>query len=508
MRARALFRTRRSLTAAAATTLLAASALALPPSPAVGSGLIAAYDHYVTGQGFELGIVDAASGRQIPLPAGVNTAADELHPALSPDGRFLWFTRTTLLPQLNGDIVAPATTQMLVLDRQQPISITAMRAGAGAVMSVNGNRKWLAWGLPPSDVVGARAPTTRFGQLADFTGSTLGSPSDLTSPAFPPSTGTRNTPHAAAVGEVDPNPSTGARGVRRYTSQLTTDPATGALVSSLARLTFLRDEGNGTFAFSDRSFGAPGTPAGHPVPRTTDGLVAFDLSDGLDVDIQTVAFPGSAAPVPAPVPSVTTDEPERMPAWSADGVRLGFVRTTGGHRKLGVFDATPGIQTVVNPLVDLGADAPTPQTRGIGSHWGGISLADSSALDAPVVTCDQTCLATVLHSAGIIRLKPTVSATVKGQAIGIFVVRVTGTQKLLGRRVARITPIGRVPLGATKKGRNSFGWDGRVAGKRLAAGTYLLTYRVLRSDRIVSLSSSIRVRIGAHGKVLSVRREK
>ena len=71
-------------------------------------------------------------------------------------------------------------------------------------------------------------------------------------------------------------------------------------------------------------------------------------------------------------------------------------------------------------------------------------------------------------------LTPTVSTTTRTQTIGIFVVRVTGKRKLLGRTVPRIKQVGRVPLGATRKGRNTFRWNGKVNGKRLKRGTYLL----------------------------------
>ena len=57
-----------------------------------------------------------------------------------------------------------------------------------------------------------------------------------------------------------------------------------------------------------------------------------------------------------------------------------------------VFDLTPGLQTIVNPPIDLGADAPSPQTRAFQSSWGGLSIAESSALDVPVVTCTTKCV--------------------------------------------------------------------------------------------------------------------
>ncbi len=68
--------------------------------------------------------------------------------------------------------------------------------------------------------------------------------------------------------------------------------------------------------------------------------------------------------------------------------------------------------------------------------------------------------------------------------------RVTGKRKLLGRTVPRIKPSRHGRLGATRKGRNAFRWNGKVNGRRLKRGTYLLTYRALRRTRIVSASGS------------------
>jgi hypothetical protein len=96
--------------------------------------------------------------------------------------------------------------------------------------------------------------------------------------------------------------------------------------------------------------------------------------------------------------------------------------------------------------------------------------------------------------------------TTKGQQIGIFVARVTGTRKLLGRTVPRIVPVGRVPLGSTKRGLNRFRWNGRVAGKSLRPGTYLLTYRSLKAGRLLSTSGSVRFTIARSGAVTKVQR--
>ena len=84
--------------------------------------------------------------------------------------------------------------------------------------------------------------------------------------------------------------------------------------------------------------------------------------------------------------------------------------------------------------------------------------------------------------------------------------RVTGKRKLLGRTVPRIKQVGRVPLGKTRKGRNRFRWNGKVNGKRLKRGTYLLTFRALRRTRVVSTSGSIRFTVTDRGRIRGVKR--
>ena len=70
----------------------------------------------------------------------------------------------------------------------------------------------------------------------------------------------------------------------------------------------------------------------------------------------------------------------------------------------------------------------------------------------------------------------------------------------------RIEQVARVPLSATRKGRNSFRWNGKVDGRRLKRGSYLLTYRALRGARIVSTSGSIRFTVTDRGRVRGVQR--
>ena len=96
--------------------------------------------------------------------------------------------------------------------------------------------------------------------------------------------------------------------------------------------------------------------------------------------------------------------------------------------------------------------------------------------------------------------------TTRIQTIGIFVVRVTGKRKLLGLTVPKIKQVGRVPLGRTRKGGNLFHWNGKVNGRRLKPGTYLLTFRALRRDRVVSTSGSIRFKVTKAGRITGAKR--
>ena len=196
----------------------------------------------------------------------------------------------------------------------------------------------------------------------------------------------------------------------------------------------------------------------------------------------------------APEPITKRVARARNPAWSPDGISLGFIRTSGGVRRLGVFNATPGIQTIVNPLVSLGAEAPSPQTRVYQEVWGGLSLADAPPSTAPQIGVRRpTCLApAALGASSGGNGHPLPVAVPPQPPSGIFVVRVVGKRKLLGRSAPRVRVVGKVPLGLAKKGRNRKRWNGKVNGKRLRPGTYLLTYRSLKGRRVLSLSRSIR----------------
>ncbi len=471
---------RRTVTAAA----IAAGAFAPPAEGAV----VAAYEKYVTGSGFQIGLVNVSTGAQITLPPGVNTSADELHPTLSADGRQLAFMRTTLQPKLNGDIVPPAARSVFVVDRETGTTIHERQGASGPVLRGTS----LAWGLTP--FVNVQSQRTMVSMHATLENGTVGGTGqDI---GTPPAGALTTHAAFAASGLREFNPSLNIRAPfpTRYLAYAAFDAATGAPTLAQVEIDSTRIGSSGFTEGSTRTFDG----GSHPMPRSGDNYVALAKAG----DVFSIA-PDTETELSAAPAAITTTDPESMPAWSPNGVRLGFVRTRGTARRLHVFDTTPGIQGIVLSPAELGSTAPTPQTRAFQDAWGGVSLADVATSTTPLITCDSTCINRIQSTTSTPTLSPTVSTTTK---VGIFVVRVTGKRKLLGKTVPRIKVVGRVPLGTARKARRArFGWDLRVDGRKLRAGTYLLTYRALKGERITALSGSIRIKVKG-GRVVSSRR--
>ena len=508
---------RRALAALTAT----AFAMLLVPATA-GATLVAAYETFDGGD-FDLRLKNAATGSTLTLPAGVNTADDELHPALSADGRFLAWTRMKLQPQLDGDIVPPPERQLFWLDRTTG-AITQLSNGAGGTgptfTSKTTTSTNFTWGTRPA-TVGIDQQSPPEGRT------TIARTADLST--VPPTTSREirgdmndsnlDIPHAAAIRSLYSEETFGGgcgpcQSPRdaRYIQLAYHDPANGALSESSVRLWSFGYAGaqaplsGSVLRFA--SFGSGNSPAGHPMPRSGDGYTALHLASGGNFDIQTLLYPTELTLTPAPA-AINTANAERMPAWSPDGIRLGFIRTASGTRRIGIFNATPGVQNLQNTPIDIGPEAPTPQTRQFQDVFGGLSLAETTigTSSTTTITCGSSCLSSISGATlgSPVALKPGSTLTT---TIGIFVVRVTGTTKLLGRTVPRIRPVGRVPLGTARKGRNTFRWNGKVNGKRLSAGTYLLTFRALRGSVVTELSDSIRFKVSRSGKITGVRRER
>jgi hypothetical protein len=445
---------------------MAAGAL-LAAAPASAAELQAAYEYYEPGQGFQIGLKHAATGASLPLPAGVNTAEDELHPTLSPDGKALVFTRMRLLPKLNGDIVPPAERTLVHVNLQTGALSTFGTGGVGPTFTQRApGTTQLSWAVQPDG-----STSSEGNSLAGFSGDGTGPTNVLGRMHTQLFTPNVFFSHAATVRGAFLE---GGRGRDlRYWTHAVVDPITGAAPLPKARLQVSGAVEDGRFL---RLLQIDFNNATHPVPRVSDEYVALAHAG----DVKTLTFPGEDTLTPAPAP-ITTSAAEKMPAWSPDGLALGFVREGDGRRALNVYDLTPGIQAIVNPPVDLGTLAPTAQTRAFQDVWGGLSLAVIPAAAAV--------------SSGTVRptsLIATITRPVSNLKLGIFVVRRTGgTKTVLGVKRPRMTVVGRVPLGAVKAGRNTFRWNGRVNGKRLRPGQYLVTFRLLQGDAVTSLSDSI-----------------
>ena len=188
--------------------------------------------------------------------------------------------------------------------------------------------------------------------------------------------------------------------------------------------------------------------------RRDDGYVALDKATGVRRRHQHDLVPRRDGIDPGARRRSHAD-PERMPAWVAGRAQLGFVRTTGGSsRACRSTTSRRGCRRSSTRRSTSAADAPTPQTRAFQSSWGGLSIAESSALDVPVVTCNDSCLLSLQTSIKKARAQADrVDVARRARRSAIFVVRVTGKRrKLLGRTVPRIKQVGRVPLGKTDQG--------------------------------------------------------
>ena len=359
--------------------LAVTAVLALAPATASAAGLIAAYDRYVTGKGFEIGLVNALTGATLALPAGVNTNDDELHPTLTPDGRYLVFMRTKLLPKLNGDIVPPEARTLFVADRETGTVTSLNRTGAGPCSRDAGTPRL---GGAPVHEPAVRRAAVRV-SISSPRSPAAPSPEARRNCGIPPPAGSSR-PCTPTTGRSPSSTTSSSRTSdfsARYLSYAVLNSTTGALQSQTVQFTTMRDA---TPAASARTASTTNHGSASAL-RRPPGRAQRRLRrvpHGRRHPDPELARQRPRARAGA---DHARRRPERDPAWSPDGLNLGFIRTVDGQRRLGVFNATPGIQTILNPLASLGPEAPTPQTRAYQEVWGGLSIAEGAPSSAPVI---------------------------------------------------------------------------------------------------------------------------
>jgi hypothetical protein len=188
-----------------------------------------------------------------------------------------------------------------------------------------------------------------------------------------------------------------------------------------------------------------------------------------------VGFAAAASTLlPALVNPQGSDELD--PGFTTGGRYLGFVRYArdgDAHLRLFVFDTAT--QTLLNTSgIDLGV-LPSFGCEPVAAAWtqaGNLSLRQTFQLVTSSITFQG--------------VKPLVSFSLsQSSGVGILVQRVVGHHRLFGHLVRKLETVGRVPFGSFKAGSHRLRWNLRVAGRALTHGTYLVTPRLVSGGGIV-----------------------
>ncbi|MBJ7330940.1 MAG: PD40 domain-containing protein [Solirubrobacteraceae bacterium] len=393
------------------------------------------------------------------VPTGVNTASSEIDPTLSDDGTRLAFRRELGAGEPTYHAVTVPSGSPVALPN--PLSTSRFNSANGIALSGDGKRA----------IVGIARNSSRVAQvgvldLAQFPGGpfpTIGTPEfDI--------------PDGNTFGEFGLITSFGAQldatggkflyGYRTQTAGTLT--AFHGLVDGPV---------NGTPRVRDLGSTAPISGIAMVPGRPNEATIARQGN------LETVALNATTPPTPLSLPNLPARgaATRTAPDWSGDGRYLAWLSFSGTGElkdlKLFVYDT----QT-------QGLIAPEGLSLGQRRNFGGVSIAEGVAaiqqFTAPVsVQLEQ----------------PKVNLPIRLQAsisVGILVQREQGTVKVLGKRVPKLVPVGRVPFGKQKKGRTTIAWNGKVAGKQLRAGRYRITLRAFdKKGKLTELGASRRVTV-------------
>jgi hypothetical protein len=385
----------------------------------------------------DIAIVNANTGARVALPPAVNTAANEFHPSITPNGRRLVFERRD---------PAGGTVRIILVDL---VTRTAADLFSGFEAASDPPR------APAISEDGLTVATGGAFQVSDLPSSSprLQMTDVSTFPAGPYTHTVYRPnfyfPNGSGGESADPFFS-GANIAFRVTpgttprSRIAFGNLTGTVSSSVASAT---------------------ASAAHPSVASPGGVqtLLFDRrpmrDDGVSLQGDIFFATGSVVTVdnepPVKLPAiVSSTNDESRPAFTSDGRYVAFVRHADSRDRLFAWDSQT--QTLVNPTgVDLGRI----DVRDLGN----LSVYTKTIIDTSKVT-----------SNGTVTFDPTVAT-----GIGILVQRVVGKKRLFGRTVPKLRLVGRVPLGRFSKRKGKVRWDLRVDGKRLKPGRYQVTVRAV-----------------------------
>jgi len=393
----------------------------------------------------DIALINVGTGGKTPLPAGINTTANEMHPSITPDARRLAFERRDpaggTVRIVLADLVTGQTADLFsgfetAADPPRSPGITSdgLKVATGAAFEHEAEAG--ATGAPgafPRLVVTDAATfpagpyTRRRHALIFFPGSEAGYTAD---PAFAgDNVAYRFVRGASPRGGIALDRFRGSGGI--------TNDRISSSTSSYAHPSLAAPGGVPTVLFDRR----PMSDGGATLPG--DIVFAGGMPATLD----------DAPPVRLPT-IVNSAQDESRPAFTSDGRYVVFVRRTASRERLFAWDSQT--QTLVNAAgVDLGSiDA---------GDLGNVSVYTRIVLDTSRVT-----------NGGTVTFDPTTRT-----GIGILVQKVVGKRKLFGRTVPKLKMVGRVPLGTFAKGKGKVDWDLRVDGKRLKPGRYQVTVRAV-----------------------------
>jgi hypothetical protein len=387
--------------------------------------------------------IDLSTGTLLALPAGIDTADQELHPSVSSNGRYLVFERAPFGSSTRRTILADLTTGQMS-DLFNGFQASAIHPSSP---SITPDGEFVLTGQDFVPVTNADAADVTFTSTASF-------------PTGPYTQSLYLGPdlggHASGT-TADPL-ATGSSSGSLFTYRMTPSGEPSMLVLGRLGSTSQSLEGATNERLAHPAIASPGGTPIVAFDETPVGTPAVGQPTSADIAFTPGTISGfSAAPVLLPS-TVDTPANETRPAFTPDGRYLGFIRTGSDHHER-VFVWDSATQTIVNPAgFDLGLIS-APDT-------GNLSL-----YTTPVFTFAS------ISSSGVIAFR-----LLAPSGVGILVQRVVGHHELFGRRVPTLEPVGRVPLGHFARGRGHVHWDLRVGGRRLHPGLYQVTVRAVTPD--------------------------